>query len=167
VLSLEQTVFVDVVEDGKDFAANAKKKAVAFMQANQCPALADDSGLCVTALNDAPGVWSARFAGENATDNSNNLKLLADMAGITQRQAYFICALHIAFPDDLRPLTATGKVEGYILESRTGDTGFGYDPLFFSPELKQTFAQASAEEKASVSHRGRALQALHATMSQT
>ncbi len=159
VVPAEQTLFVDVVEDGKTFAENAKKKAEAFMFANKLPALADDSGLCVTALNDAPGVFSARFAGEFASDSDNNRKLLAELNGVKQRTAHFICALHLAMPNGVQ-LSAEGKVEGYIVEQLSGDTGFGYDPLFFSPELKKTFAQASAAEKASVSHRGRALRSL-------
>jgi len=168
VVPAAQTVFVDVVEDGDTFAANAKKKADAFMLANQLPALADDSGLCVTALNDAPGVYSARFAGEHATDTDNNAKLLHDLKGIEQRSAYFICALHLSMPEDMKScpaITAEGQVEGMIIQQETGDTGFGYDPLFFSPELGKTFAQSTPEEKASISHRGRALRLLQNKLS--
>jgi len=159
VVPAEQTVFVDVVEDANTFAGNAKKKADAFMQANNLPALADDSGLCVAALNNAPGVYSARFAGEHATDADNNTKLLHDLKGVTDRCAYFICALHLSIPGH-EAITAEGKVSGYIIEQLTGDTGFGYDPLFFCPELGKTFAQAKPREKASVSHRGKALNML-------
>ncbi|MDX8383016.1 MAG: RdgB/HAM1 family non-canonical purine NTP pyrophosphatase [Ghiorsea sp.] len=164
VLPAAQTIFVDVLEDGETFAENAKKKAIAFMQANKLPALADDSGLCVNALNGAPGVYSARFAGEQASDSDNNSKLLQAMDGETQREAHFVCALHLAFPDSVKPqendLTAQGSASGVIIEQHAGDTGFGYDPLFFSSELGKTFAQASAKEKSSVSHRGRALRLL-------
>jgi len=156
VVPASETIFVDVVEDADSFAGNAKKKADAFMAANQCAALADDSGLCVTALNNAPGVYSARFAGEHATDAENNAKLLHDLKGIKDRSAHFICALHLCTPDG-QHITATGKSEGRIIEEETGDTGFGYDPLFFSPELNKTFAQSTPEEKAVVSHRGKAL----------
>ena len=154
-----QTVFVDVIEDGETFAENAKKKADAFMLANQLPALADDSGLCVKALNGAPGVYSARFAGVAAVDSENNDKLLADLDGIKERSAHFMCSLHLSMPSG-ECSSAEGRVEGRILDCVTGDTGFGYDPLFFSPELNKTFAQSSSEEKSSVSHRGRALRAL-------
>ncbi|MDX8387712.1 MAG: RdgB/HAM1 family non-canonical purine NTP pyrophosphatase [Ghiorsea sp.] len=159
VVAAENTVFVDVVEDGDTFAANAKKKADAFMLANQLPALADDSGLCVSALNDAPGVYSARFAGESATDDDNNKKLLADLSGLNERSAHFMCSLHLSALDGSY-ITAEGRVEGLIIDQETGDTGFGYDPLFFSPELNKTFAQSHQEEKAAVSHRGRALRKL-------
>ena len=164
VVPAEQTIFVEVVEDAPDFQGNAKKKADAFMQANQCAALADDSGLCVDTLDGAPGVYSARFAGEHATDADNNAKLLHDLEGAGDRSAYFICALHLSIPNN-KYITAEGRVEGLILEQETGDTGFGYDPLFFCPELGKTFAQASAKEKASVSHRGRALRALQQKLS--
>ncbi|MDQ7004757.1 MAG: RdgB/HAM1 family non-canonical purine NTP pyrophosphatase [Ghiorsea sp.] len=159
VVAAEQTVFVDVVEDADSFAGNAKKKADAFQIANGCAALADDSGLCVSALNDAPGVYSARFAGENASDDENNTKLQHDLEGIQDRTAYFICALHLSLPDGSE-ITAEGKVDGWIVEEQTGDTGFGYDPLFFCSELNKTFAQSSPQEKAAISHRGCALRAL-------
>lgn len=159
VVAAEKTIFVDVVEDCETFAENAKKKADAFMLANNLPALADDSGLCVTALNNAPGVYSARFAGESATDTDNNNKLLADLSGVEERSAYFICAVHLSVPNG-EPLSAEGRIEGFIIDQPSGDTGFGYDPLFFAPELGQTFAQSSPEQKAAVSHRGRALREL-------
>ena len=129
------------------------------MIANNLPALADDSGLCVHALNGAPGVYSARFAGEKATDADNNNKLLAALTGLNDRSAHFTCALHLSAPEGFQH-SAEGAVDGLILNELTGETGFGYDPLFFSPELDKTFAQASPEEKASVSHRGRALRSL-------
>jgi len=160
VVPASETIFVDVVEDADSFEGNAKKKADAFMAANQCAALADDSGLCVTALNDAPGVYSARFSGEHATDAENNAKLLHGLKGFKDRSAHFVCALHLCTPDG-QHITATGKSEGRIIEEETGDTGFGYDPLFFSPELNKTFAQSSPEEKTSISHRGRGLRELY------
>lgn len=155
-----ETNFVDVIEDSDSFAGNAQKKAAAFAKANSLPALADDSGLCVDALNGAPGVYSARYAGENASDAENNARLLAELADETNRSAHFICALHLAFPDGSEPLTAEGQVDGEILSEPAGSEGFGYDPIFFSPELGKPFALCTSEEKASVSHRGRALRLL-------
>jgi len=156
----EDTVFVDVIEDASTFSGNARKKAEAFAHANGLPALADDSGLCVDALDGAPGIYSARFAGPDACDADNNRKLLADLAGHANRSAHFCCAVCLAFPDHQQPLDADGQVDGEILEHAAGDGGFGYDPLFFCPELGKVFAACTPEEKASVSHRGRALRAL-------
>jgi len=165
VVPAEGTAFVEVVEDADSFAGNARKKAEAFAAANHLPALADDSGLCVDALKGAPGIFSSRYAGEGASDAENNVKLLDALEGEDNRQAYFMCALHVAFPDDAfsddtRALTSEGRVNGNILQQAVGETGFGYDPLFFCPELGKAFANATADEKASVSHRGRALRLL-------
>lgn len=154
------TQHVDVVEDADSFAGNARKKAEAFAHANKLPALADDSGLCVAALAGEPGIYSARYAGESASDSDNNDKLLHELSNIEQRDAWFVCAIHLAFPDNQPPFTAEGSVDGEILKERAGEHGFGYDPLFYSPELGKAFALATAEEKASVSHRGRALRQL-------
>jgi XTP/dITP diphosphohydrolase len=160
ILPPESTRFVDVEEDGDTFADNARKKAEAFANANSLPALADDSGLAVDALGGEPGVYSARYAGDDATDATNNAKLLAEMKGIDNRHARFVCALYLSYPDGRAPVTAEGMVEGYILEQPDGTSGFGYDPLFFCPELGKSFGHATPEEKASVSHRGRALHQL-------
>ncbi len=160
LVAVEDTVCVDVIEDASTFAGNARKKAEAFSAANGLPALADDSGLCVDALNDAPGILSARFAGADATDADNNRKLLEMLGSCKQRSAYFICAMVIVFPDHKQPFTAEGRVEGRILNQQVGSHGFGYDPLFFCPQLGKTFAESTGEEKASVSHRGCALRAL-------
>jgi XTP/dITP diphosphohydrolase len=160
IVPAAETRFVDVVEDGDTFAANARKKAEAFATANTCPALADDSGLMVDALDGAPGVYSSRYAGPDASDADNNAKLLEAMQGVRERDARFVCALHLAWPDGHAPLTAEGRVEGHIVDTAIGESGFGYDPLFFCPELGKTFAEASADEKAAVSHRGRALRQL-------
>ncbi len=157
VVDAAATIHVDVTEDGETFAANARKKAVAFARANQALALADDSGLCVDALGGAPGVCSARFAGENADDAANNARLLHVMHGLKARQAHFVCHLCLANADGQVLIEVSGQSDGYILEQHDGAQGFGYDPLFFSPALGKSFARASAEEKASVSHRGRAL----------
>ncbi|MBL4760830.1 MAG: XTP/dITP diphosphatase [Mariprofundaceae bacterium] len=160
IVAASATAFVHVEEDADTFAGNARKKAEAFAHANNLPALADDSGLCVDALNGAPGIYSARFAGESATDSDNNAKLLQLLKGKENRSAHFTCALHLAYPDDSTPITCEGQVNGEILEKAVGDSGFGYDPLFFCPELDKAFASSSSEEKASVSHRGRALRGL-------
>jgi len=159
IVAAADTVFVDVEEDGKTFAENAQKKAAAFAAANHCAALGDDSGLCVDALNGAPGIYSSRFAGNHASDADNNAKLLLALNGIENRNAHFSCAIHLQFPDG-RFLHAEGRVDGEIRTTPSGQTGFGYDPLFFCPELNKPFAEATPEEKAAVSHRGRALRAL-------
>jgi len=163
IVSATATVFVDVEEDGATFAQNAQKKAAAFAAANHAAALGDDSGLCVDALNGAPGIYSSRFAGENASDAENNEKLLAELHGISNRGAHFSCTIHLQF-DDGRFLCAEGRVDGEIRKIASGQSGFGYDPLFFCPELGKLFAEATPEEKAAVSHRGRALRALAAQL---
>ncbi|MDX8410280.1 MAG: RdgB/HAM1 family non-canonical purine NTP pyrophosphatase [Mariprofundaceae bacterium] len=160
IVPAEQTSFVEVVEDGDSFSENARKKAEAFARANHLPALADDSGLCVDALDGAPGVYSSRFAGEHAADAENNARLLTELAGSLNRDAHFTCAIHLSFADGRQAVTASGEVRGVILEQAKGTGGFGYDPLFYCPELGKSFALAGPEEKARVSHRGRALRAL-------
>jgi len=160
LVDAKQTISIDVIEDADTFAGNAQKKAKAFSKINNCPAIADDSGLCVDALNGVPGVYSARYAGESATDSDNNQKLLAELKGNKNRSAHFVCALHLAWPDSDKSYKAEGKVEGEIQEQLSGSSGFGYDPLFFCPELGKAFADCTPEEKSSVSHRGRALRNL-------
>ena len=160
ILPLDATIFVPVTEDADTFAGNAAKKARAFAQANGMPALADDSGLCVDALGGAPGVRSARFAGPDASDAANIRKLLDMLQGERNRAAHFHCALHIALPNGRTFVTAQGEVHGEILPAPVGSGGFGYDPVFYCPELGMTFAEASPEDKARVSHRGRALRQL-------
>ncbi|MEJ5299513.1 MAG: XTP/dITP diphosphatase [Thermodesulforhabdaceae bacterium] len=147
------------VEDGSTFEENAYKKASFTAKVLGLPALADDSGLEVEALGGAPGVWSARYAGPNATDEENNRKLLMEMAGVKNRRARFCCVISIAVPTGFA-LTYEGYCEGEILEEPRGTQGFGYDPLFFYPPLGKTFAEMTIEEKSSVSHRGRALREL-------
>jgi len=160
LVSADNTLFIDVIEDASTFSGNARKKAEAFAAANGLPALADDSGLCVDALDHAPGVYSARFAGLDATDADNNRKLLVSLQNQPNRAAHFCCALHLAFPDREQSFSADGQVRGEILTQAVGSGGFGYDPLFFCPELGKAFAESTPEEKASVSHRGRALRAM-------
>jgi XTP/dITP diphosphohydrolase len=156
----------DVVEDADTFAGNAIKKATEVSRVTRLPALADDSGLEVDALGGAPGVYSARYAGEPHDDARNNAKLLAALANIPpdRRTARFRAVL--AFADvagDLglqNVITASGTCEGTILEAPRGTGGFGYDPLFFSPELGMTFAEAGVGSKSHLSHRARAMQAI-------
>jgi len=147
----------EVIEDGETFDDNAYKKASFTARILGYPALADDSGLCVAALNGAPGVYSARYAGENATDQDNVDKLLESMKNEEHRDAAFECVISIAVPTGAA-LTYEGRCQGVLTREPAGDNGFGYDPLFFFPALNKTFAQLSMDEKAKVSHRGKALQ---------
>ncbi len=149
----------EVEEDGKTFAENAYKKAAFTAKALNLPAMADDSGLCVEALENAPGVYSARFAGENATDEDNMAKLLTDMESQDNRKASFHCVISIALPSG-DSMNFEGSCTGVLTRQPVGENGFGYDPLFFFPELGKTFAQLLPEEKASISHRGNALKHL-------
>jgi XTP/dITP diphosphohydrolase len=146
----------EAVEDGETFDDNAYKKAFHYARVLGLPCLADDSGLAVDALDGRPGVYSARYAGENATDQENCDKLLAEMEGKKDRKAHFVCVLSLATPGG-PALTWEGRCDGEITTERQGESGFGYDPVFYSPELGKTFAEVSMEEKSKVSHRGRAL----------
>ena len=144
-----------VEEDGISFDENAYKKASFTARVLGFPALADDSGLEVEALKGAPGIHSARYAGPNATDAENNAKLLREMEGKAERAAAFTCVISIAVPSGVA-LTYEARCEGVIPEAPGGNSGFGYDPVFYYPPLNKTFAQLSAEEKNRVSHRGKA-----------
>ncbi len=150
----------EVVEDGDTFEANAYKKASFTARVLGFPAMADDSGLCVEALDGAPGVFSARFAGEDATDKERTEKILKELEGNENRNAYFECVISLAVPTG-PALTYEGKCEGLITKQPKGENGFGYDPVFFYPEFDKTFAEASIEEKSGVSHRGKALKDLN------
>ena len=145
-----------IVEDGETFEANAYKKASLTARYLGFPALADDSGLCVDALGGAPGVFSARYAGEHATDAQRCQKLLRELEHTDNRKARFECALSLAVPAG-PALTYEATCEGIIKREPAGANGFGYDPVFFYPELNKTFAQLTMEEKSRVSHRGKAL----------
>ena len=147
---------VDVEETGTTFAENAMLKAKAICAAAKLPALADDSGLCVDALNGGPGVYSARYGGEGLDDKGRYMLLLNSLRGQSTRTAHFTCAIACAFPNG-DTLTAEGRCDGTIAYAPMGEGGFGYDPVFFVPELKKTFGQLTAEEKSAISHRGRAL----------
>ncbi len=146
----------EVEEDGKTFDDNAYKKALFAAKALGLPAIADDSGLVVEALEGAPGVKSARYAGEDATDKANLDKLLEKMKGKDDRRAAFQCVISIAVPSG-PALTYEGRCEGEIAQTPKGDSGFGYDPVFICPEYNKTFAELNSDEKNRVSHRGKAL----------
>ncbi|ORJ62834.1 XTP/dITP diphosphatase [Geothermobacter hydrogeniphilus] len=151
----------EIVEDGETFAANAEKKARVIAEATGLLTLADDSGLTVAALNGAPGVRSARFAGDNAGDVDNNRKLLNELQGVAgdRRQAAFVCAMVLCSPTgDCRCFD--GRLEGRILEEPRGHGGFGYDPLFWVDEQEATLAELPLDIKNRISHRGQALRAL-------
>jgi len=145
-----------VEENGDTFDDNAYKKSSFVSKVLGLPALADDSGLVVEALGGAPGVHSARYAGANADDKERCAKLLDEMKGETNRKAAFECVISIAVPTGAA-LTYEARCEGEIAEIAAGENGFGYDPIFYFPTLKKTFAELSQEEKNLVSHRGKAL----------
>ena len=149
-------ITVDVEETGTTFAENAMLKAKAVCQAAGLPAIADDSGLCVDALNGAPGVYSARYGGEGLDDRGRYMLLLSSLRGAPTRAAHFACAVACAFPNG-DTLTAEGRCDGSIAYAPLGEGGFGYDPVFLLPGIGKTFGQLSQEEKSAVSHRGRAL----------
>ena len=149
-------ITVDVEETGTTFAENAMLKAKAVCAAAGLPAIADDSGLCVDALNGGPGVYSARYGGEELDDKGRYMLLLNSMRGQTTRAAHFACAICCVLPNG-DVLTAEGTCPGTIAFAPMGENGFGYDPVFFVPERAKTFAQLTAEEKAEISHRGKAL----------
>lgn len=151
-------VTVDVEETGTTFAENAMLKAKAICEASGLPAIADDSGLCVDALNGGPGVYSARYGGEELDDKGRYTLLLNSMRGQTTRAAHFACAIACAFPNG-DTLTAEGRCDGAIAFAPLGEGGFGYDPVFLVPEKGKTFGQLTAEEKSAISHRGKALEA--------
>ncbi|MEG2274068.1 MAG: XTP/dITP diphosphatase [Clostridia bacterium] len=159
LLSLDDlNIHVEIEETGSTLEQNALIKARAILALSGLPSIADDSGLMVDALDGAPGVYSARYAGLQHNDHDNNALLIKNLEGKC-RTAHFCSVIALCFPDGTF-LTAEGRVEGEILKETHGDNGFGYDPLFYSYELKKSFAEASADEKNSVSHRGRALRAM-------
>ncbi|TYO96137.1 XTP/dITP diphosphatase [Desulfallas thermosapovorans] len=155
----------EVVEDGDTFEANAVKKAREVAVAVGRITLADDSGLVVDYLDGAPGVHSARFAGQEHDDTANNLKLLQLLDGVPRqkRTARFCCVVALATPDG-QVATTQGTCEGVIIETPRGENGFGYDPLFLVPEYNRTFAELDSSTKNAISHRGRALQKVKAIL---
>ena len=148
----------EIEETGATFYENALIKAKAVSEALGLPALADDSGLCVNALSGAPGIFSARFAGDG-NDEHNIDKLLKELDGVKDRSAKFVCSLVLYYPDG-KIISAEGETTGEILFERAGKNGFGYDPIFYSEDLKKSLGEASSKEKNSVSHRSRALKNL-------
>lgn len=157
VLQSDLGLALEPEENGETFEQNARIKAQAVMQASGLPAIADDSGLCVDALNGAPGVYSARYGGLD-DDTARYRLLLQNLRGATTRAAHFHTSIVCCFPDRTE-LTAQGECRGTIAYAPQGEGGFGYDPVFFVPELRKTFAQLTPEEKNAVSHRGNALRA--------
>ena len=157
VLQSELGLHVEVEETGATFAENAMLKAKAVMVASGLPAIADDSGVCVDALSGAPGVYSARYGGPELDDVGRYRLLLENMRGARDRTAHFTSAIACAFPNG-DTIEAEGICPGMIAYAPQGDGGFGYDPVFFLPQLRKTYAQLTPEEKAAVSHRGKALE---------
>ena len=162
VLSILDNIdFPDVVEDGKTFEENSAKKALEIAKYTGIITVSDDSGLCVDTLNGEPGIYSARYFGENATDELNMEKLLKNLSNIEKkdRKAHFVSVVSIAFPDGTVK-SFRGETQGEILFEKEGNNGFGYDPIFYSYDLGKSFGLATIEEKKSVSHRGRAFEKL-------
>ena len=149
----------DIVEDGKTFEENALIKA-SFAARSGYIGIGDDSGLCVAALGGEPGIYSARYAGEGASDGENNEKLLAALAKEPDRVAKFVCCIACVFPGGGKPLTVTGETYGEILVFPRGEGGFGYDPLFWVDELGKTYAELTPDEKNTISHRAKAIEKL-------
>lgn len=150
---------IDVVEDGETFEENSFKKANEIMKLSGKIAVADDSGLAVDFLDGAPGVYSARYAGEHKSDEDNNNKLLKELDGTENRSAKFVSVVTMVYPDG-RVLSARGECPGRIIREPRGDGGFGYDPLFVPDGFDKTFAEITSEEKNLVSHRAKALEKL-------
>lgn len=161
----------DAIEDGLSFVENAIIKARHASRASNLPAIADDSGLCVPVLGNAPGIYSARYAGEHGNDAKNNAKLIADLQPIraaspdTPIKGMFVCVLALVrHADDPLPIIAQGLWQGEILDAPHGDGGFGYDPLFWLPQLEATAASLDSAHKNQISHRGQAIRQLLAQL---
>lgn len=160
LLDLDKNEIPEINENGKTFAENAMIKANALMKATNTTVLADDTGLCVDALDGAPGIYSARYAGDH-DDAANRKKLLEELKGVPEekRTAHFHTSIVVVHPHK-EPLEVSGEAYGRILESEHGTGNFGYDSLFYSDDLKKSFAEATVDEKNSVSHRGNAVRKL-------
>jgi XTP/dITP diphosphohydrolase len=162
LLTVKETGFQgEIIEDADSFDGNALIKAKTLCEYSGLVAIADDSGLAVDALDGAPGVYSARFAGEGATDEQNNEKLLAILKSMPEasRDAKFVCSICVCRPDG-GILYAHGESKGIIIDEYKGDGRFGYDPIFYYPPMNKTFAEMTKEEKNQISHRGRAIKEL-------
>lgn len=163
VLESQLGVDIEVEETGTTFEENSLLKAKTVMEATGLPALADDSGIAVDALNGAPGVYSARYGFDDSLDDWGRLLLLlknTENVPDDQRQAQFVCVITLAYPDGMT-IQVRGEAHGLLTRQAIGEGGFGYDPIFYYPPLGKTFAQLRPEEKNQVSHRARALQALY------
>ncbi len=160
ILSLrEACIDHETVEDGATFLENARKKAMEIAEISGCCALADDSGICAHALNNEPGVFSARYAGHHGDDEANNQLLIQNLRDKADRSAHYACAIVLAYPDG-STVSAEGEMHGQVIDTPKGENGFGYDPIFFLPQYGMTSAEISPEEKNRISHRAKALKAL-------
>ncbi len=161
ILSLEDVgIYEDIIEDGDTFRENALIKAKVAASTGYI-GVGDDSGLEVDSLDGAPGVYSARYAGEHGDDEANNKLLLEKLRDKSDRTARFVCTIACVFPSgEHKPIVCRGTVEGEIIDEYRGDGGFGYDPIFYYPPLDKTLAEIDADEKNSISHRGRAIELL-------
>ena len=159
ILSLDDVgIYGEIEEDGETFEENALIKARAAASSGYI-GVGDDSGLAVDALGGAPGVYSARYAGEHGDDAKNNALLLENLKNVEDRTARFVCTIACVFPegDGREPIIARGEVKGEIIDEHRGDGGFGYDPIFYYPQFGKTMAELSSDEKNAVSHRGNAI----------
>lgn len=158
ILSLDSVgITEDIEENGSTYRENALIKAKAAASSGYI-GVGDDSGLSVRALGGAPGVFSARYAGEHGDTDANNALLLKNLEGESDRFAEFVCTIACVFPDGRKPILVEGRTQGVIIDDARGEAGFGYDPLFYYEPYQKTFAELSAEEKNSVSHRGKAIE---------
>ena len=165
LINQTDTDIPSAVEDGATFVENALIKARSVAEATGLPCIADDSGLVVQALHGAPGIYSARYAGEDASDADNNRRLLEALSEQTDRRAFFFCCMvFLSSAQDPTPLIATAQWHGEILQAPRGDGGFGYDPLFYLPEHEQSAAQLPKATKNMISHRGQACAKLVAAL---
>lgn len=163
ILSIKDGIEIpEVIEDGNTFEANSAKKALEIAKFTGMITIADDSGLCVDALDGAPGVYSARYSGEGATDASNNEKLIKNLQGIENRKAHFVSVITLGKPDG-KSYSFRGEVEGEIIDTPRGNTGFGYDPHFYVEKYGKTLAEMP-EMKNVISHRANALKKLEAEL---
>ena len=160
ILSLREAgIDHETVEDGSTFLENAEKKAREIAEISGCCAIADDSGVCVDALDGAPGIYSARFCGHHGDDEANNQLLLEKLRNKEDKKAHYTCAIVLVYPDG-ETISAEGYLHGEITENRAGKNGFGYDPYFYLPEYGCTTAELDPEIKNKISHRGNAIRAL-------
>ena len=160
ILSLDDVgIYGEIEENGSSFTENALIKASAAAKSGYI-GVGDDSGLEVYALDGAPGIYSARYAGEHGDDAANNELLLKNLEGVSERGARFVCAIACVFPDGSEPVSVFGTAQGEIISEYRGEGGFGYDPLFYYPQLDKTFGELTAEEKNKISHRSAAIKLL-------